>query len=297
MSHVLTRHHEVLAALGGFVTEQTRLHEARQDLWFPSEILPETPQTFTVPAEVKVLLVLNTLTEEGLPSFHRLLATHLGESSPMVSWTDLWTAEEDRHGTVLRDFLLRVVGLNMAEVERMQYAYQRQGFRPDWQLDPYQLIAYTILQEWATQISHQNVSKILKGDEPVLEVILGKIAKEEAKHLAFYRSVFAKILEQDPNDALVALSRVMRGFAMPGKNIPGFADLSAVSDHAKMFTSQDYCAILTGTSKFLGLTELDGLDDAGKRARDQILALPARLDRVSARRAQFTMPKFPFLQT
>ncbi len=294
----IARHRQILATLEPFVAEQTRLHESRQKLWFPSELLADAPQTFRLDPKVGALLVLNTLTEEGLPSFHRLLATNLGESPALVSWTDLWTAEEDRHGAVLHDYLLRVSNVNMVEVERMQYSYLRQGFRPHWQSDPYLLFAYTALQEWATQIAHQNISsELLRGGEPVLEGIVNKIAKEEAKHLAFYRSILAKLLEHDPDDVLAALAEVMMRFHMPGSNIPGFLELTTLSNDTKMFTPYDYAKIVRGTGTFLGLIEIQGLGDEGKRARDAILALPDRLEKIAARKVRFEMPRFPFLIT
>ncbi len=291
----LTHHHEVLDSLGCFITQRTDAHVSRQQLWFPSELLERAPERFDLPPEIIVLLVLNTLTEEGLPSFHRLLATHLGEAAPLVRWTDLWTAEEDRHGTVLRDYLLRVRNVRMVEVEKMQYAYQCQGFRPDWQRDPYQLLAYTCLQEWATQIAHQGLARILGDSEPVLGNVLRKIAGEEAKHLAFYRTVFGKILERDPNGALVALARVIGVFSMPGLSIPGFNEMTRLSNHLGMFTPLDFLSIVEGTSKFLALKRVDRLGDDGKKARDFIERRSAVIRRAYRPPVNFQMPKFAFL--
>src|SRR5678815_1843096 len=110
---------EVLADLEPVVHELMDVHEAKRLLWFPSELLAPPPDTdpdhhlrelrkraegISLPARVAV--ALNLLTEEGLPHFHRLLAAYLGGDTFWTKWTNLWTAEEDRHGAVLHDLSL-----------------------------------------------------------------------------------------------------------------------------------------------------------------------------------------------
>ena len=112
---------EVLADLEQEVHELMVAHEAKRILWFPSELLAPAPDTdpdayvrqlrenargISMPG--RVALALNLLTEEGLPHFHRLLAVYLGSDSFWSKWTNLWTAEEDRHGAVLHLSLIHI---------------------------------------------------------------------------------------------------------------------------------------------------------------------------------------------
>ncbi|HYW51002.1 MAG TPA: acyl-ACP desaturase, partial [Gemmatimonadaceae bacterium] len=112
-SHELLAKVEVLADLESLVDELMVSHEAKRVLWYPSELLAPAPDTdpdvylndlrerakgISLPA--RIALGLNLLTEEGLPHFHRLLAVYLGNESFWHKWTNLWTAEEDRHGAV-----------------------------------------------------------------------------------------------------------------------------------------------------------------------------------------------------
>ena len=105
---------EVLADLEDVVADLMVQHEAKRVLWFPSEILDPAPDTDPdhhirelrkraegISPSARVALALNLLTEEGLPHFHRLLAVYLGNESHWQHWTNLWTAEEDRHGLIL----------------------------------------------------------------------------------------------------------------------------------------------------------------------------------------------------
>ncbi|HKG93019.1 MAG TPA: acyl-ACP desaturase, partial [Gemmatimonadaceae bacterium] len=170
---------EVLADLEQVVHELMDVHESKRILWFPSELLAPAPDTdpdahvralrdratgISWPA--RVALALNLLTEEGLPHFHRLLAAYLGSDSFWTRWTNLWTAEEDRHGAVLHDYSRDSRILDNPVLERMQFEYLRAGFEPAWDKDPYRVFVYTTLQERATQVSHANTGKVAGETEP-----------------------------------------------------------------------------------------------------------------------------------
>jgi acyl-[acyl-carrier-protein] desaturase len=176
---------EVLADLEPVVDELMQLHEAKRILWFPSELLSPKPDTdpdlhvqelrerasgISLPA--RVALALNLLTEEGLPHFHRLLAVYLGSESFWSRWTNLWTAEEDRHGVVLHDYCRDSRILDAPVLERMQFEYLRAGFDPAWDRDPYRVFVYTTLQERATQASHASTGKLASEYEPLIGTVL-----------------------------------------------------------------------------------------------------------------------------
>ena len=68
------------------------------------------------------------------------------------------------------------------------------GFDPDWAGSPYRLLAYTSLQERATQVSHANTARLAGAEEPLLQKVLARLAGDEARHCAFYRDAFALAL-------------------------------------------------------------------------------------------------------
>ncbi len=284
----------VLREIAPEVATLTQSHEQKQRLWMPSELVYGESKR-EVPPEVAAMLVLNLLTEEGLPYFHALLVTHLGVEGPWRQWTNLWTAEEDRHGTALSYYLRHVRGLDMVAVERAQYEYLRRGFMPEWQKDPYQLLAYTVLQERATQVSYQHIAAWVRRGEPVLEDVLSKIGGEEAKHFAVYRKIFARVLKLDPVGALRALARVIRTFEMPGGSAPCFADLAYLQMRKEIFTPLDYKKIVEDNLQWLGIGDLSGLPPQGERLVEKIMQYPKVLarsaemfDRQPAREVQFT---------
>jgi acyl-[acyl-carrier-protein] desaturase len=285
---------EVLADLEEVVHELMERHEAKRVLWFPSELLSPPPDTdpdhhiqelrarasgISLPA--RVALALNLLTEEGLPHFHRLLATYLGGDTFWSKWTNLWTAEEDRHGAVLHDYSRDSKVLDNPVLERMQFEYLKAGFEPAWDKDPYRVFVYTTLQERATQVSHANTGKLAGSYEPTLGVVLQNVAKEEARHYTFYRTIFKEVLQRDPNNALASAAEIMPSIDMPGVNMPHFREMADVIRRAGIYGPRDYLTIVEEQIRFWAVETLEGLDEIGKRAQEKILEIPKRLERVA----------------
>jgi acyl-[acyl-carrier-protein] desaturase len=285
---------EVLADLEPVLDELMVQHEAKRVLWFPSELLAPPPDTDPdqwvkdlrkraegIDTPMRVALALNLLTEEGLPHFHRLLAVYLGNESIWTKWTNLWTAEEDRHGAILHDYMHDAKLLDNPVLERMQFEYLKAGFQPAWDKDPYRVFVYTSLQERATQVSHANTGKLASVNEPLIGEVLANVAKEEARHYVFYRTIFAEVLKRDPDNALYSASLLMPSIDMPGLNMPHFRDMADVIRRAGIYGPRDYLRIVEELIKFWKIETLTGLKEMGQKAQEKILSIPERLTRVA----------------
>ncbi len=296
---------EALAALEPLVGELMEKHIQERRLWFPNEFLPadetldedqeriraELPENARgLPDAVRVSLALNLLTEEGLPHFHRLIAVYMGNDNNWSRWNFLWTAEEDRHGCALHDYVRDARLFDMGAFEKLQYQYLEAGFNPEWHGDPYQLLAYTSLQERATQVAHANTGKIAGRYEPRIQRILAHIAGDEARHHRFYRGLFKGLLEVDPTGAMESALKVMPRLAMPGHNIAGYDDMAEVVRRAGIYGPRDYRRVVSDCLEAWGIADLVPSDAAGREAQDKMMALPDRLDRLCQIQEKRTRP-------
>ena len=285
---------EVLEDLEDTVRDLMEVHERKRELWFPVDLVgpapDECPDTHLaalraraegIPDPARAALALNLLTEEGLPHFHRLLAVYLGDDSFRRSWNNLWTAEEDRHGQVLHDYARDTRLLQQRKLEEMQFEYLRAGFHPEWDRDPYRVFAYTTVQERATQFSHSETGKIVAEYEPQLASILSQVAKEEARHYTFYRTVFGEILKRDPDQALHSASFILPAIDMPGVTMPGFRELADVIRRAGIYGPRDYLRIVQEQIRYWRIESLEGLNELGRKAQEKIMGIPARLKRIA----------------
>ncbi len=281
-------------------------HIAKRNLWFSSDFLPADEKMNDdqneiinnlrkrvkgVEDPVRIALAINLLTEEGLPHFHRIIAKHLGDDSFWSKWNNMWTAEEDRHGGVLRDYARDSRIFNFKEIEKLQFCYQNSGFNPEWNHDPYRVFVYTTLQERATQISHKNTGKLALRNEPLISGILNNIAVDEAKHFLFYRNVFKEILKLDPESALQSAVSIMPSIEMPGASITDFREISDVVRRAGIYGPWDYKNIVEEVIKFWEIEKFSGLNESASISQEKILKIPQRLKNIAEYIEQRTTKK------
>ncbi|HEX4896108.1 MAG TPA: acyl-ACP desaturase [Solimonas sp.] len=292
----LSAQREVLRSIEPLVAEYMQRHKDSRKLWMPSDLMPADEQSDAshdaelaalrerargLPDGVRVALALNLLTEEGLPHFHRLVAVYMGHDGVWAAWNNLWTAEEDRHGCVLRDYVRDARVFNLKALETMQYQYIESGFNPDWKDDPYRLLAYTSLQEKATQTAHSNAGRLAGQYEPKLQKILAHISADESRHYAFYRDSFSAVLAADTNRALAALASVAPALAMPGHNIDGYAQMSEVERRSGIYGPREYLRLVEDLVTHWAIDKLTNLSAIGRAAQDKVMQLPARLSRMA----------------
>ena len=225
---------DLLAELEPAVRRGLDSHLSVATEWFPHEFVPyEVGRNYVhEPWEeadsdlnpvTRTALEVNLLTEENLPYYHLALWETFGKDGPWGEWVRRWTAEEGRHATVLRDYLTVTRGMDPVEMERGRMDQVSRGFYPENGgsfSDPLDGIAYTTLQELATRIAHRNTG-IFTAD-PMIEKLTARIATDENLHYVFYRELGKAALEVDPSAMMLAISRQVMGFAMPGIDIPEF---------------------------------------------------------------------------
>jgi len=297
---------EVLNTLELKVKEWIESHIEKRNLWYSSDFLPADEKNDDdkekavgklrerakgISDSARIAMGANLITEEGLPHFHRIIAAHLGSESFWAKWNNMWTAEEDRHGGVLRDYVRDSRLFNFHNLEQLQYAYLERGFNPDWDKDPYRVFVYTTLQERATQISHKNTGTLIGDDEPLIKGVLSNIAADEAKHYTFYRNVFKAILEIDPNRALKSALAIMPAIDMPGISMPHFREMADVIRRSGIYSAWDYKKIVEEAIKFWQIEILESLNEFGRAAQDKIMAIPKRLEKVAEYLEQKTTKK------
>ena len=185
---------------------------------------PEQAQLSEV---ARVAMVQNLLTEDNLPSYHREIAMNFSMDGAWGYWVNRWTAEENRHGISIRDYLVVTRDFDPVELEELRMEQMARGFSPGQNQQGdlfaeslFDSVMYVSFQELATRVSHRNTGKAC--NEPIAEQLLARISKDENLHMIFYRDVSEAGFDIAPNKAMHALHRVLRNFKMPGFTVPDF---------------------------------------------------------------------------
>ena len=168
--------------------------------WFPHDYIPYrlgrdfdkepwTPDQPRLTGVAQTAFEINLLTEDNLPSYHRLIHGMFGNGDgAWINWVGRWTAEEGRHAIVLRDYLMVTRNIDPILLERGRMTQLEKGYdlaSPD----TLHGLAYVAFQELATRISHRNTGRY--SDDPVADRIMIRIAADENLHMVFYRDIMA----------------------------------------------------------------------------------------------------------
>jgi acyl-[acyl-carrier-protein] desaturase len=175
----------------------------------------------------QVAMVQNLLTEDNLPSYHREIAMNFSMDGAWGQWVNRWTAEENRHSTALRDYLVVTRAVDPVELEKLRLEQMTRGFSPGqnhqgdlFAESMFDSVAYVSFQELATRVSHRNTGKAC--NESIADQLLARVSADENLHMIFYRDITAAGLDIAPNQAMRAIHRILRNFKMPGFTVPEF---------------------------------------------------------------------------
>ncbi|MFT6849685.1 MAG: acyl-[acyl-carrier-protein] desaturase [Sphingobacteriales bacterium] len=278
--------------------------------WQPADLLPDSrsPEFFDqikdiqeqakeIDYDLLAVLIGDTITEEALPTYEAWLMDIDGVDAEnkkgWSEWVRAWTSEENRHGDLLNRYLYLSGRVNMRELEASTQYLIADGFDLQTSRDPYRSFVYTSFQELATNISHRRVASLAhKSGNVVLAKICAVISADEARHATAYKNFVQRIFEIDPSEIMIAFETMMRKkIVMPahflretGGSIGDlFTHFSDAAQRSMVYTTIDYIDILKSLLKEWDIANVKDINDKAEKARDYLMALPNRLERISDR--------------
>lgn len=271
--------------------DQHRERAARID-WSYHEFLPLDELRANPDALPKLSSAVYTavetalLTEVNLPWFTtHLHAAFKGSIEVMVEFLHTWTSEEDQHALLLETYLL--LGGNGDVKKRM--ATRRQIVRQGWATNidsHFQAIAYTAIQELATQTFYLRVADVAEPEDPRLARALRRLAKDETLHMAFYRDAVKMHLEVEPN-YVYPLADTMLKFEMPGSGMPGYIERSEIlAQEVNYGPEQYYRHVVDYMWTYWEVDKLAPTLNEAKEAQRKLNRYHDKLGRIAAKLAQ-----------
>merc|ERR1719198_28566 len=264
---------DVMDEIEDFVQEQIDggLLLNQEKAWQPHDFLPDSEgpteqwidevrelreRAAEIPDDLLLVLIGDTVTEEALPTYLTLLNTLEGTDDPTGAidtawgrWSRQWTSEENRHGDLLNRYLYLSGRVNMRSIEQTIMRLISSGFDPDTRCDPYRGFIYTSFQERATKISHGNVGKLAnQAGDPWGARICARIAGDEARHEKAYQLFVERVLELDPDGAMISYADMMKKqIVMPAELMQDghwsgnlYEDFARVATDLNVYTGVDY---------------------------------------------------------
>jgi acyl-[acyl-carrier-protein] desaturase len=265
--------------------------------WFPHEYVPWsdgrnfdgplggdpwTVEDSKISDVARSSLIVNLLTEDNLPSYHHEIASLFGREAAWGEWVHRWTAEEGRHGIAIRDYLLTSRAVDPVQLEELRMQHMSTGYSNAHPQDMLASLAYVSFQELATRVSHRNTGKLT--GEPVADQLLARVAADENLHMVFYRNLLAAALEIAPDQAVQAITEVVKQFQMPGADIAGFQRKAVEMAIAGVYDIRQHRDdVVAPVLRYWKVFELEGLGPDGEAARAELADIMEELEKQALR--------------
>src|ERR1700752_331691 len=299
MSEGLTDLH-LLRELEPVVEANLNRHLSMTKDWNPHDFIPWSdgknyyalggqdwdPEESKLSEVAQVAMVQNLMTEDNLPSYHREIAMSFGMDGAWGQWVNRWTAEENRHGIALRDYLVVTRAVDPIELEKLRVEVVNRGFSPGQNHQVrddlfcenlFDSIVYVTFQELATRISHRNTGKAC--NETIADQLLAKISQDENLLMIFYRDVTEAGIEVAPNKAMHSLHRVLRNFKMPGFSVPEFRRKAVMIAVGGVYDPRIHLdEVVMPVLKKWRIFERDDFSGEAARLRDDLAVLVKELE-------------------
>jgi acyl-[acyl-carrier-protein] desaturase len=280
----------LLYELEPVVAENLERHLSIAKEWHPHDYVPWSrgrdfaflggedwsPQDSPLDPVARTAMVVNLMTEDNLPSYHREIATRFGRDGAWGEWVGRWTAEEGRHAIAIRDYLVTTRGADPVEVERLRMQHMTAGY-DSGDKTMLQALAYVSFQELATRVSHRNTGAATGC--PIAEQLLSRVATDENLHMVFYRNLGAAALDRDPDAMLCAIRDEVVGFQMPGAGMPDFTRNSVAIAKAGIYDLRlHHDEVIMPVLRYWKVFAREDLGPVGEQARAELAEFLVALD-------------------
>ncbi|MGI6797221.1 acyl-ACP desaturase [Gordonia sihwensis] len=254
------------------------------------------PEDSQLDEVAKAAMITNLLTEDNLPSYHRVIAENFSMDSAWGHWVGRWTAEEARHGIVMRDYLVVTRGVDPVALEEARMIHMTNGYDPmlaaadrademkanGEEIGLLHSVAYVTFQELATRVSHRNTGKAC--NDPIADRMLQRIAADENLHMIFYRNICGAGMDLAPDQTLRAVTDIVTNFQMPGAGMPNFRRHGVLmAKHGIYDLRQHLEEVVQPVLRKWNVFERNDFSPAGEKTRDELAAFLDQLDKDATR--------------
>lgn len=222
---------ELLDSLADVVETNLARHIEAAEGWQPHDFVPWsdgrnfaflggadwTPEQSELSETAALALTVSVLVADNLPSYHRELGKHL-RTGPWWRWVGRWTAEENRHEIMIRNYLMVTRAVDPVALERARMTHMTTGFnRPSLHL--IDVLATCAFEEQAAAIRHRNTAAL--GENPVVTAIAEKLAVDDELQAEFFAVLVGAALDLVPDQAVRAIADQVAAFRVPQVELPG----------------------------------------------------------------------------
>ncbi|WP_029114244.1 acyl-ACP desaturase [Mycobacterium sp. URHB0044] len=248
------------------VQENLARHVATEELWYAHDFVPFDqgenfaflggtdwdPSSVTLPKPITDALEILLITKDNVAGYHRELVEHFILDEKWGRWIGRWTAEEHLHAIALRNYLVVTREIDPAANEDVRVEHVMKGYRADT-YSQIETLAFMAFLERAHAVYCRNLQAQI--EEPVLQDMVGRIARDEERHEEFFANLVAYLLEHDRDQTVAAIAARAAALEPIGADIDAYQDKLAVIAEAGIFDADKLKTVISDRIVAWGLGE------------------------------------------
>jgi acyl-[acyl-carrier protein] desaturase len=221
-------------------------HLETEELWFAHDYVPFEqgenfaflggrdwdPSEVTLPKHITDALEILLIQKDNLAGYHREFVFSFILEEKWGRWLGRWTAEEHLHAIALRNYLVVTREIDPTANEDVRVEHVMKGYRADTYSQIERLV-FMAFHERAYAVYCRNLEAQIA--EPVLNGLMGRIARDEERHEEFFGNLVAHLLEYSRDETIDAIARRAAELDVVGADIDAYQDKVAVVAEAGIF--------------------------------------------------------------
>lgn len=212
--------------------------------WDPSQVT--LPKLITDACEVLLIV------KDSLAGYHRELVEHFILEDKWGRWLGRWTAEEQLHPIVLREYLIVNREIDPDANERVRMQHMMKGYRAN-RYTQVETLVFMALHERSQAVFCRNLAE--RTEEPVLKGLLNRIAADDERHEEFFANLVAHCLDYVHDETVAAIAARAAELGVVGGDIEPYQDQLAAIAEAGIFGPEELRRVISDRIQAWGLAE------------------------------------------
>ncbi|HUO41079.1 MAG TPA: acyl-ACP desaturase [Mycobacterium sp.] len=236
----------LMAELEPVVKENWDRHLVSAKLWYAHDFVPFDrgenykmlggrdwdPSQVSLPRHVTDALEVFLITKDNLSAYHREFVEHFILEEAWGNWIGRWTAEENLHAIVIREYLVVTRDVDPAASEMVRVEHVMKGYRAD-DLTSIETLVFMALRERTHAVFCRRLAE--QTEEPTLRAMLDTIAEDEERHEEYFSNLVRACLRIEPDETLAAVASRAADMHVVGADIDAYQDKVANLAEADIF--------------------------------------------------------------
>ena len=236
----------LMAELEPVVKENWDRHLATAKFWCAHDFVPFDqgenfkmlggrdwdPSQAKLPKHITDALEVLLITKDNLSAYHREFVEHFILEEVWGHWIGRWTAEENLHAIVIREYLVVTREVDPVANEMVRVQHVMKGYRAD-QLSRIETLVFMALRERTHTLFCRRLAEQI-GD-PTLRAMIETIAYDEERHEEFFANLVRACLRIEPDETVAAVASRAAEMGVVGADIDAYQDKVANIAAARIF--------------------------------------------------------------